>query len=113
MAVYVSNVVVDCGIDFSATFGLEDIYTNSALNLVGFGVSAQMRKHYGSSSYVSFASTISDSEGGKITISLTDTETLSIKPGRYVFDVILTLGANGKKYKAVEGMALVRAGVTR
>ncbi|NBU81779.1 MAG: hypothetical protein EBS55_09050 [Flavobacteriaceae bacterium] len=113
MAVYVSNIVVDCGIDFSTTFGLEDITTNSYLNLVGYGVSAQMRKHYGSSSSVSFASTISDPLGGKITISLTDTETSQIKPGRYVYDVILTANANDKKYKAVEGMALVRAGVTR
>ena len=38
--------------------------------------------------------------------------TVNIKPGRYVYDVkILTL--EGGEYKAVEGSALVRGGVTR
>ena len=38
--------------------------------------------------------------------------TVSLKPGRYVYDVqIITSG--GRKYKAIEGNALVRSGVTR
>jgi len=36
---------------------------------------------------------------------------VQLKEGRYVFDVKLTNA--GKEYKAVEGAALVRAGVTR
>ena len=46
-----------------------------------------------------------------ISISLTAAKTLQLKPGRYVNDVKLT--SAGKDYKAVEGSALVRAGVTR
>ena len=106
MAVYVSNITIDQGVDFSSYFGLEDSRTNSSLYLVG----------YGSSNYVSFASSISAPETGIISISLTDTQTLSLKPGRYVYDVILVpegLDSGNAKYKAVEGMALVRPGVTR
>jgi hypothetical protein len=43
---------------------------------------------------------------------LTGSQTNDWKPGRYVYDVkIITL--DGSEYKAVEGAALVRAGVTR
>jgi hypothetical protein len=50
-------------------------------------------------------------ELGVISISLTASQTINLKPGRYVFDLKLT--NSGKEYKAVEGAALVRAGVTR
>lgn len=116
MAVYVSNITIDQGVDFNSYFGLEDSRTNSSLYLVGYGITAQLRKTYSSSSYVSFASSISAPENGIISISLTDTQTLSLKPGRYVYDVILVpegLDSGNAKYKAVEGMALVRPGVTR
>jgi hypothetical protein len=71
-----------------------------------------MRKWAGSSTAVSFASTVTDPENGQIQISLGSTETVDLKPGRYVYDVNLE-DAGGYKYKVVEGMVLVRAGVTR
>jgi hypothetical protein len=116
MAVYVSNIVIDQGFDFSTIFGLEDARTNSALNITGYAATSQLRKSPSSSTSVSFASTIVDPLVGAIQISLTDDQTLNLKPGRYVYDVMLEyggVGSGGKKYKAVEGMALVRAGVTR
>jgi hypothetical protein len=61
---------------------------------------------------VSFATTVSTPENGIITVSLGSTVTVDMKPGRYVYDVkIITSG--GKEYKAIEGSALVRGGVTR
>ena len=42
----------------------------------------------------------------------TGTQSLSLKPGRYVYEIKIT-SANGKEYKAVEGSALERAGVSR
>ena len=58
-----------------------------------------------------FSSIIVTPELGIISISLTTSQTTNLKPGRYVFDVKLTNA--GKEYKAVEGAALVRGGVTR
>lgn len=81
------------------------------MDLTGTTTSGQLRKHYGSTSKVSFASTVSNAEGGVITISLTGTQTLDLKPGRYVYDVKIL--NSGREYKAVEGSALVRGGVTR
>lgn len=111
MAVYVSNIVIEQGFSFNTTFELEDTRTNSFLNLTGSNIKSEIRKTYGSSNYVSFASTISQPLLGKITISLTPQQTLLLKPGRYVYDVRITTGPS--EYKAVEGSALVRAGVTR
>ena len=48
MAVYVSNLTINTGATFSQTFSLENITSNSALDLNGFSASSQMRKHAGS-----------------------------------------------------------------
>jgi hypothetical protein len=116
MAVYVANIVIDQGCDFAINYELQDTATNQPKILVGYGITAQLRKTYSSSNYVSFASSISLPSSGLISISLTDAQTSSLKPGRYVYDVLIQangLGSIDDRVKAVEGMALVRAGVTR
>jgi len=111
MAVYVSNIVIEQGYDFETSFQLEDTRTNSPLNLSGTTSDGQLRKHHGASTAVSFASSVTNPTSGTITISLTNAQTVNLKPGRYVYDVKIL--SAGKEYKAVEGAALVRAGVTR
>lgn len=111
MAVYVSNIVIEQGFEFDTSFQLEDTRTNAPLDLTQASTEAQMRKHYGATTSVSFASSITSPELGIISISLSSSQTVSLKPGRYVFDVKVENG--GREYKAVEGAALVRAGVTR
>jgi hypothetical protein len=111
-AVYVNNLVINSGSDFSQSFSLEGI-NNSPLNLTGHQVNAQMRKWAGSSTSITFTTSIEfPSTGGKILISLSSEETLTIKPGRYVYDVIIT-DSSGIKNRVIEGMVLVREGVTR
>ena len=111
MAIYVSNIVIEQGYDFDTSFQLEDTRTNSPLILTDVSTEAKLRKHYGSSTAVSFATTVTSPDTGIVSISLTGSQTTNIKPGRYVFD--LKLSNAGKEYKAVEGSALVRGGVTR
>jgi len=111
MAVYVSNIVIEQGYDFDTSFQLEDTRTNSPLVLTDSSTEAKMRKHYGSSTAVSFASTVTSPDLGIISISLTGTQSVNLKPGRYVYDVKIV--NSGREYKAVEGTALVRGGVTR
>ena len=48
-AVYVNNLVINAGSNFSQTFTLESSDTNSTLNLTGYIVESQMRKYAGSS----------------------------------------------------------------
>jgi hypothetical protein len=112
-AVYVNNLVVNSGTDFSQTFTLESNDNDSALNLTGYTVSAQMRKYSGSSTAINFAASVEfPSTSGRILISLSSADTVNIRPGRYVYDVIIT-DSYGIKNRVIEGMVLVREGVTR
>ena len=111
MAIYVSNITIEQGYDFDTSFQLEDTRTNGPLYLVGATCEAQLRKSYSSSTKVSFAASVSDAETGLISITMTAAKTVTLKPGRYVYDVKIVNA--GKDYKAVEGTALVRPGVTR
>lgn len=112
-AVYVNNLVINAGSDFSQTFTLEGSDTNSAYNLSGYTVDSQMRKWSGSSSAITFTSSIlSPATDGKIYLRLTAAQTSNIKPGRYVYDVVIT-DAYETKNRVIEGMVLVTEGVTR
>jgi len=110
-AVYTSNLVINTGSSFSQTFTLEG-NDDSAFNLTDYTVTAQMRKWRGATTAQTFTTAIpSPATQGKILISLTATETATLKPGRQVYDVQITLGAT--KELVVEGSVLVREGVTR
>ena len=111
-AVYVSNLVINSGATFSQTFNLENSASSSSLNLSNFTVAAQMRKHSRSMGVTTFTSTITDNTGGTIRVGLTSATTASLKPGRYVYDVIVS-DSSGEVTRVVEGSVLVREGVTR
>ncbi len=111
-AVYVNNIIINSGSDFSQSFTLEGSDTNSAFDLTGYTAFSQLRKYAGSSTAVNFTTSIfSPPTSGKISISLTSTQTSSIKPGRYVYDILIEKA--GSKIRVIEGMVLVREGVTR
>jgi|Laugresu1bdmlbsd_1035121.scaffolds.fasta_scaffold01621_8 hypothetical protein len=111
-ATYVANLVINQNADFSEIFNLEDVNTDSALNLSGYTVSSQLRKHSASSHYVSFNAEIFNDVNGQIKVGLTTTQTSSLKPGRYVYDVVV-VDDQGVTKRVVEGMVLVREGSTR
>ena len=112
-AVYVNNLVVNAGTDFSQSFTLEGTDTNSSFDLTNYTVEAQMRKWAGSSTKTSFAATIeSPAVDGQILLRLSASQTINLKPGRYVYDVVITDQSNIKN-RVIEGMVLVTEGVTR
>jgi hypothetical protein len=118
-AVYVSNIVINSGADFTQSFSLEGNDSGSAYDLTGYEVNAQFRKWAGSSSSVSFAATITNPPtSGQIFLSLPAETTLSLKAGRYVYDILITDNdisspTYGIKRRVIEGMVLIREGVTR
>ena len=75
MAVYIANLQIDTGVNFQHGFSLGDNDTGTYLNLNNYTVSSQMRKWAGSTSSVSFASTVTDAEQGQLQISLGSTQT--------------------------------------
>jgi len=110
-SIYVSNLIINCGTSFSQDFFLEDSSTNSAMNLSSASVASQMRKWSGSTGVTTFTTSVVNSQTGQIRISLGSSITSTLKPGRYVYDVLLT--KNNSTTRVVEGMTLVREGVTR
>ena len=111
-AVYVSNLVITSGSTFNQTFQLEATSTNSPLDLTGYGISSQMRKWAGSSSATDFTATIaSPPTAGVIEIGLTAAQTAELPAGRQVYNILITKGSITET--VVEGMVLVREGVTR
>ncbi len=111
-AVYVNNLVINSGADFSQSFTLEGS-NNSAFDLTNYQVDAQMRKWSGSSVAITFTTIVeSPPTSGKIFISLSSEDTTNIKPGRYVYDIVITSPLSSKN-RVIEGMVLVREGVTR
>ncbi len=116
MAVYISNIVIEQGYDFNTIYELSDALTDGPMNITGYGITAQLRKSYSSSSAVSFTSSIVDSANGVIKIELSKEQTALLRPGRHVYDIAIQPGgleSNSDRSKAIEGMALVRPGVTK
>ena len=78
MAVYIVNLVIDQGADFTQTFNLEDDASASALDLTGYTGAAQLRKHSSSNKKFDFTVAFPDRENGIVRIDMTDTITSSI-----------------------------------
>jgi hypothetical protein len=104
---YKKNLVIDQGTTFSADVTAKDASSNEIM-LDGYTANAQMRKWYGSSNSVTFSTAVS---GNSVTLSLSVANTTAIEAGRYVYDVVVTDGANNK-IRIVEGIATVTPRVT-
>lgn len=100
----VTNIVIEKGTDFEATFNLFDP-NQSASVLSGLTTTyATIRKYPDATSGEEFGKTITAGTG-TIKLTLTATQTANLKAGRNYFDVVLTLG--GKKTKVIKGTAIV------
>ena len=71
-----------------------------------------MRKSFYSSTANNFTATITDNAAGEITLTMTAAETANLKPGRYVYDLLITDDA-GTKSRIVEGIVSVTPGSTQ
>ena len=107
----IANIFIDQGADFSITVDVSDANGNQ-LNLTGYSAAAQMRKTYESSSISATFTTSIAAADGQVTLTLTDTVTTALSPGRYVYDLVVTDGSSIST-RVVEGQAIVTPGVTR
>ena len=107
----IANLFIDQGTDFTVTVDVSDA-TGGILDLTGYSAAAQIRKTYGSSTKVDFTTSTGTPSQGKVTMSLTDTQTSALESGRYVYDLNITSGA-GVTTRVVEGQAIITPGVTR
>ena len=111
MTVFVKNLIINAGEDFTEDLEIFSASGAGLVDLTDFTAQSQLRKHPDSTKFVGIAVSITDPTQGKINISIADTVTAAIKPGRYVYDILLTRPGGGKLI-GVEGTALVRAGIS-
>ena len=111
MSVYVNNITVNTGEYFSRDFYLDNL-DGSPLDLTGYSGSSQIRKHANSlNPTATFTLTFVDRSNGRIRVALASTITTTIKPGRYVYDILFT-DDTGKKSVVIEGNILATADVS-
>ena len=108
--VYVNNITVDSGEDFSQDFTLLES-GGKLVDLTNYSAKGQLRKHADSTTAITFQIEFVDRVNGKIALNIPRWTTSLLKPGRYVYDVLLT-DASSLKTRVVEGSAIVTAGVT-
>ncbi len=100
----ITNIVIEKGTDFEATFNLFDPDQSSSV-LSGLSTTyASIRKYPTATTYEEFSKTITEGTG-TIKLTLTAAQTANLKSGRNYFDVILTI--YGKKIKVFKGTAIV------
>ena len=110
MSIYVRNLTINTHSDFSEDLELFQTGGNRT-NLTGYTAQSQMRKHPDSSTAYNFTVGITSAVDGELTLSMTDTITADIKPGRYMYDLML-IRPNGDKTIVVEGTVNVRSGIS-
>ena len=110
MAVPVVNIVIEQGADYSSSFTITNpdgspytIFNNSA--------AATLKKHSASETSYTFTSEI-DPDDGQILLSMSNTLTSTIPPGRYFYDIVITNINDGYRSRVIEGMAMVTPGIT-
>ncbi len=112
-SVYVSNLIINSGATFSQTFFLNNSSTEVPFDLTNSTIKSQMRKWYGSIGVTTFTTSIVNSSTGQIIIGLGKDETSTLKPGRYIYDLLITNTSLNSTSRVIEGSVLVREGVTR
>ena len=111
MAVYVNNITIRTGEYFSRDFYLDNL-DGSSLDLNGYSGSSQIRKHQESlNPTATFLLSFVDRSNGRIRLALSAATTATLKPGRYVYDILFT-DNSGKKSIVIEGNILATQDVT-
>jgi hypothetical protein len=100
----ITNIVIEKGTDFEATFNLFDP-DQSVSVLSGLTTTyATIRKFPDATTGEEFSKIIT-SATGTIKLTLTATQTANLKAGRNYFDVVLTL--YGRRIKVIKATAIV------
>ena len=103
------NISLQRRADYSITLQFKDS-NNTAINLTGWTVEAQVWNQGRTTKYADFAVTYTNSSTGTVAITLTDIQTTAF-PNEAFYDVFLTNPAGLKEYY-LEGITYVSEGYT-
>ena len=111
--VFVNDLILHTGTDFTVTFVLEDALSNSLKDLTNYSACAQMRKYETSNKTKDFrVSFAADRKTGRVIVAMGATDTSELKAGKYFYDLVL-LDPDGIKERVDEGTVLVKKAITR
>lgn len=114
MATY-EDIEIDQGADVAIELHMANL-DGSKKDLTNHTVAARMRKSYAAANYTQFAAIIATpSTEGISTLSLTNTQTDNLDPGRYVYDVEISFeDSDGETIieRVLEGRVLVKPSAT-
>ena len=101
---YGANLSIYGGTDFSTIFNVKTT-SNAAFDLTGYSGAGALAKSVAVGATLGATDTFTvgftSAYDGKLKISLTDTETNNLTEGRYVYDVLVTIGSS--TYPLVRG----------
>ena len=103
------NISLQRRADYSITLQFKDS-TDTAINLTGWTVEAQVWNQTRSTKYADFTVTYTNRATGTVAIALTDTQT-TLFPDEAYYDVLLTNTAGLKEYY-LEGVMYISEGYT-
>lgn len=103
------NLIIDQGTTFVTAVTFND-ESGSAIDFSSYTGQAQMRKHFTSSNSTSFS--VSLSNNGVVSLSLTANQTSNLVAGRYVYDLEVVDSSNIIS-RLIEGIVTVTPNVTR
>ena len=110
MAASPLNLSIEQGVNFEITITVRN-KDNTPLNLLSYTAESKIRKHFTSTTSYPFTVTFVDRINGRISLSMDDTVTSTLKEGRYVYDIVLT-SPNSFKTRVIQGTVLVSPGVS-
>ena len=104
-----SNLFIDQGSNFNTTIDLSD---TPGLVLPNYTAAGKIAKSYDGTAKATFAAAV-DSNAKTVSISLTAAQTAALKPGRYVYDIIIVSPSTPAAItRIIEGQIDVTPGVT-
>lgn len=96
--------------NFAQNLAITDVVTNTSINIASAIFTGNVRQYYGSSNLAaSFICTPLNTANGVLNFALSADQTGAMKPGRYVYSVVMTL--NNLTRRVVEGQLIVLGSV--
>lgn len=107
-----AELTIDQGTTFTASIDLAQD-DETAINVASSTFTSQIRKsYYSSNPTANLTVSILDASNGKISLSLTASQTANIKAGRYLYDVKMVDSSN-TTLRLIEGIVTVTPQISR
>jgi hypothetical protein len=117
MASRYQNITVDIGADYNANVvAYANGSSTTALNLTLYTVGANShvkKSYYHGNTAAIFNVWVQDASSGIVNLHLNKANTLTLTPGKYVYDVMIENAVTEYKLRVVEGILTATAGVSK